>query len=551
MLVGIGPRGRYFIAVIGRHPQVFGHEPRALDYAGLRMSEWQNVLPWHQLVAHRLTQRVIGRRIGNYPIPPAHRIDNALRFMLGPQQGFLCIESVTVGVVRTRRLGDGIHLVHRVILAVHAHVHSKIEEMLVDVRVQLRRDDCAVLRIFAHVNGGGVDDAGQLDLHLDRAVLVEIPEEPVLIVAHRGDAGNHQTPRPPHFSLANAPIGVFPKDPVVLLVHAHRVGNREWLPPSGVHHRVEVVNLAQAVAPEGQRVGQRTDAVLARVECVLPVVVLARVTVRHHHVRQRGPVQYRPHAPLVFVSNGVDHQPFPGREPHPQMPLLPHHAPAIHGETRPVRLRDLQRLQIVAEPLHELGAVVAVIRRQRDQAVVVDPNYLHAVEVHHRGHALDGSRIPVVGGTRAHKVAAQHQSSPFLILEPVVACRPGVHHHQAGVGDAALLDGSLEPGIRLHRSFALHELVKHHPGLHAGNVLPRNQPLIIKRDHRLVRSGSVIVQHHQEGLTRDRIARPKAPHDLLLRFPQDHRLKPCPGTQVTHLLQNRCRFPNFPTGERI
>ena len=128
--------------------------------------------------------------------------------------------------------------------------------MLVDVGIELGRDDGAVPGCLTLRDAGGVDDARELDLHLDGPVLVEIPEEPVLVVADGGDAGHHQTPGATHLGLADAPVGVFPQDAVILLVHAHGVGNGERLPAARVHYRVEVVDLAQAVTPQSQGVGE-------------------------------------------------------------------------------------------------------------------------------------------------------------------------------------------------------------------------------------------------------------------------------------------------------
>ena len=125
-------------------------------------------------------------------------------------RGLLRVESVAVRIVGTRRGGHGVHLEHRVLLAVHAHVHAEVEEVLVDVCVQLGRHDCAVLRGLSFGDAGGIDDAGQLDLHLYRAVLVEIPEEAILVITNGGDAGYDQPPGATHLGLPDAPVRVLP-----------------------------------------------------------------------------------------------------------------------------------------------------------------------------------------------------------------------------------------------------------------------------------------------------------------------------------------------------
>ena len=58
-------------------------------------------------------------------------------------------------------------------------------------------------------------------------------------------------------------------------------------------HRVEVVDLAEAVAAERQRVDQRAEVVLAAVEGVLADVRRRRIAVRHDHLRHRRAMQDR------------------------------------------------------------------------------------------------------------------------------------------------------------------------------------------------------------------------------------------------------------------
>jgi len=72
---------------------------------------------------------------------------------------------------------------------------------------------------------------------------------------------------------------VLPADPVVLLGHADRVGDGDRLAFLVVGDDVEVVDLAEAVAAQGQRVEQQPHPVLALVEHVLDPVGGSRVGV--------------------------------------------------------------------------------------------------------------------------------------------------------------------------------------------------------------------------------------------------------------------------------
>ena len=150
--------------------------------------------------------------------------------------------------------------------------------------IELRRHQRPVLGCLARRHSGSVYDAGQFHFQLYRAILVEVPEEPVFVVADRRDAGPYETPRAPHLGLAGTPITVLPQDAVVFFMQANCIGDGHHTAAAVIHHSVEIMNLPQAVAAEGKGVGQRADAVLAGVEGVLAVVVLAGVTVRNDHV---------------------------------------------------------------------------------------------------------------------------------------------------------------------------------------------------------------------------------------------------------------------------
>ena len=64
-------------------------------------------------------------------------------------------------------------------------------------------------------------------------------------------------------------VGVLPADAMVLLVHADGVFDRERFTSAGGEVAVEVLDDAQAVAAQRERVGAVAHAVLARVERVL------------------------------------------------------------------------------------------------------------------------------------------------------------------------------------------------------------------------------------------------------------------------------------------
>ena len=233
------------------------------------------------------------------------------------------------------------------------------------------------------------------------------------------------------------------------------------------------------------------------------------------------------------------------------MPFLPRDFPAVHREAGPLRLGDFQRLQILSEPTNELGGVIAGLRRERHNAVVVHPHHFHGVEVHHGGDALDGPGVPVVRRAGAGEIAAQHQPAAIFVLIAVIAGRPRIHHHQAGVGDAPLFDGGPEPGIGLNCGLALHELVEHHAGLHAWDMLPRHDPSLVQGHHRFVGGRAVIIQRHQERVAPDGVARQEVKHHVLVRFPQHNGLEPDLRPKFPLLFQDGRRIGNFLGSKRV
>ena len=122
------------------------------------------------------------------------------------------------------------------------------------------------------MKGAGVHDPGQLHLELNLPVLLEIPVEAVLVVADGGDEGDDEPAAAPHLGfIICPPVHVLPEDPGVLLMKADRVLDRVDLSMAlvGGEVGVEVPDLAQAVAAQGQGVGEKPDPEFAAVEGVL------------------------------------------------------------------------------------------------------------------------------------------------------------------------------------------------------------------------------------------------------------------------------------------
>ena len=75
-----------------------------------------------------------------------------------------------------------------VLRTINVGVEAEAEEMLVIVRIDARIYlGAPAVRIFTRVHGIGVQNTSELDLKLDRAVLVEDPVDAVLVVCGRED----------------------------------------------------------------------------------------------------------------------------------------------------------------------------------------------------------------------------------------------------------------------------------------------------------------------------------------------------------------------------
>ena len=192
VLVRVLAGGVALARIVARDPEVPGHEAGALRDGGLRPRERQHVLARHQLVGDRLAETVPHRGVHDLPEAPGERVEDPLGLALRGQQRRLGVEGVVVRVLGPGRVGDGVDLVDRVVEPVHHHVEPGVEEVLVNGPVDPGRDHLAPPRLLPGPLGAVRDDAGQLDLELDRAVLVEVPVEAVLVVADRRDGRHDQ-----------------------------------------------------------------------------------------------------------------------------------------------------------------------------------------------------------------------------------------------------------------------------------------------------------------------------------------------------------------------
>src|SRR5260370_38464978 len=108
----------------------------------------------------------------------------------------------------------------------------------------------------------------------------------------------------------------------------------------------------------------------------------------------------------------------------PQPPPSRRQLVAVDDVAGSIRLHDFDRLQ-VCPPVHlEAGCIVAVERRYREDAGIVDPDHLARVDVDDRRQALDRMGGLVVARTAAEEYEALPDAPAALVLAPEYARRP-------------------------------------------------------------------------------------------------------------------------------
>ena len=295
-------------------------------------------------------------------------------------------------------------------------------------------------------------------------------------------------------------VVVLPEDPVVLFVEAHRVGDGVGVALLGREHRVEVVDHAEAVAPELQRVPHPPEAPLTRVERVLPPVHRAGIAVRHDHLRDGRAVEHRPHAVGVVVLHGVENEALVRVERHAERPARPADVVAVDDEARALRLHDLQRFEVGAHRPDVGGQVRPRVGGHGDDAEVDDLEHLARALVEERDHTFDRLGVAVVGVLVPQVRDAPGDPTPGLVLGTERARGPGVDLHEVEVLDAPAAQRGLPVRVLLHADDGHHRLAEEQRGAHVGVHRPREDRALGDGHHDL--DGLEPARRHEERLDR-------------------------------------------------
>src|SRR5882762_7473017 len=156
---------------------------------------------------------------------------------------------------------------------------------------ELRRDQIGVFVGRPGWQGFRENDAGEFDLELDRAVLVEIPEEAVVVVTQRRDRGYDKSTGSPDLGVFGLPVVVLPADTEVFLMDADCVSDRLGVPSGVSDYPIHVADLAETVAAEHQRVRGSAHAAFTRIKIVAPLEAVVRVPIRNNHLAEGGSIE--------------------------------------------------------------------------------------------------------------------------------------------------------------------------------------------------------------------------------------------------------------------
>jgi hypothetical protein len=170
---------------------------------------------------------------------------------------------------------------------------------------------------------------------------------------------------------------------------------------------------------------------------------------------------------------------------------------AVERERRALGLNYVQRA-LVAIWAAASVAVVPVIARDRERAMVVDPHDRHRVEVDDRHEVSERARVAVVAG----QVRAEPGEAPGRthrrILE--VADRPGIHHHELRVIDATRRQRGEVARVALDRLLGFRVLLRGDRRLDAGHFAQGRRTIGAELDGRLPGGVRHRVEQHHEGL---------------------------------------------------
>ena len=222
---------------------------------------------------------------------------------------------------------------------------------------------------------------------------------------------------------------MLPGEAGIFLMQADRVFDRAWGAEQVRDHRVEIVDRAETVAAEFQRIGHSTKPDFAAVKHVLPVMAALRRAVRHDHLGDRGAIDDRPPSSLMRIADCMENQALTAVEADAEVPVLPTDLVTVHAIAGACWLHDVERCGRRPKRGQHVGVEVERCARDRNVVargfeMVIDAQDLQCAQVDQRVQPLDGVGVVVVQWESAHPDEAVEDTSALLLFEAEL---PTVH----------------------------------------------------------------------------------------------------------------------------
>src|SRR2546430_7925905 len=127
------------------------------------------------------------------------------------------------------------------------------------------------------------------------------------------------------------------------------------------------------------------------------------------------------------------------------MPFLPGDFMSAHGKARTLRLGNLHWFQVSAHLSNSCRRIVSRLRWQGNDPIILDPDYLHPIEIDDSSYPFDRVGVAIiVGSADPHPGEGSHKAASRLFIGTVIPGTPGVNHHHIHIRNAAFGEGSLE-----------------------------------------------------------------------------------------------------------
>lgn len=270
--------GEELIILVFRYPNWTGGELCTLQAIGVRVGEEHLARRGHQLVCDWM----MGNWVDDVVVAD---LENAVLVYACPGTAArlddLLVGSVAneVGVVVVLGHGDTVFVVDGVLVSIQRRVNAQREQVLVEGGHDAGTNICSPwygFTIFV-VEGDGGQDTGCADFELDIGCLVENEGEDVFIVGYCADHLDNELAVADNCCGAGTVVCVLVLKAVVLLVHADDILEEDGLALGIGAVTVEIFNVTEAVAAQGQLVCCDTETNITDVEGLFAVVGSTRI----------------------------------------------------------------------------------------------------------------------------------------------------------------------------------------------------------------------------------------------------------------------------------